>query len=90
MTLLEVIAYAPVVVSTAVGLRALWRMVRRKLPARPAVPPLAAVCGCPEGRVVRYEAVDGGELGGGSRGERGPGELIRQVRVRRRAVQDHL
>ncbi|MEV7442890.1 hypothetical protein AB0O22_17335 [Streptomyces sp. NPDC091204] len=62
MTLPEVIAYAAAVVSTAVGLRALWRLVRRKLPARPTVPLVAAVCGCPEGRVVRYEAADGGVL----------------------------
>ncbi|MFE9637057.1 hypothetical protein [Streptomyces sp. NPDC006463] len=66
MTLLEVIAYAPVVVSTAGGLRALWRLVRRKLPAGPPVPPSVSVsvsvCGCPGGRVVRYEAADGGVL----------------------------
>ncbi|MFF3675894.1 hypothetical protein ACFYYS_18205 [Streptomyces sp. NPDC002120] len=62
MTLLEVIAYAPAVVSTAGGLRALWRLVRRKLPARPTAALAAAVCGCPEGRVVRYEAADGGVL----------------------------
>ncbi|MFF3089956.1 hypothetical protein ACFVRB_33710 [Streptomyces nojiriensis] len=66
MTLLEVIAYAPAVVSTAGGLRALWRLVRRKLPARPTAPtPLVAAasgCGCRAGRVVRYEAADGGVL----------------------------
>lgn len=68
MTLLEVIAYAPAVVSTTGGLRALWRLVRRKLPGRPPVrtttPSVAveAVCRCPWDRVVRYEAADGGVL----------------------------
>ncbi|MFJ3841769.1 hypothetical protein ACIPY6_40565 [Streptomyces sp. NPDC090054] len=76
MTLLEVIAHAPAVVPTATGLRALWRLVRRKLPARPPAPILvpvavessppdsrtAPVCGCPEGSIVRYEAADGGVL----------------------------
>lgn len=57
MTLLEVIAYAPTVVSTVGALRALRGLVRRKPPGRPS-----ASGDAPVWQVVRYEAADGGVL----------------------------